>query len=118
MAKHLLSKYREVLNIDAVDKDNCSSLWVAAYNGVEGAYQVTMLLLNFGCNVELKGISLGVSLVGASLAARAKRNGSIADLIDLETKLRKGDKERIGRLLRGEVAEDVFKESLRQASGR
>lgn len=101
-----------------MDNDGCSPLWVTAYNGVDGAYQCTMLLLNHGADVELKGKCLGTSLVGAANAARAKRNGSIADLIDLEMGLRKGDKERLGKLITGEIGEDVFKESLRVASGR
>ena len=101
-----------------MDNDGCSALWVTAYNGVDGAYQVSMLLLNYGADVELKGKCLGTSLVGAANAARAKRNGSIGDLIDLEFGLRKGDKERLGKLIAGEIGEDVFKESLRRASAR
>jgi len=114
--RHLLTI--EGININAVDNDNSTPLWITAFNGVDGAYQVTMLLLWMGADLTIRGKARGVNECGASNAARSKRNGSIADTIDLELNLRKADPERIKKLKLGQLSEDEFKDTMRKASGR
>ena len=64
--------------------------------------------------MEPKGTAHGTPDCSASYAARGKRFSSIADVVDLEASSRRSDLERVGKLKRGEVGEEEFREGLRE----
>ena len=100
-------------NIDAVDKEDCTPLWTASYNG---EYQVALYLLAAGADLAPRGKARGGAPMTASNAARSQRNPTIADAIDAEAKLRNDDPTRVGKLRSGEIDYDAFRSSLRAVS--
>lgn len=99
-----------VANVDAIDKEGCTPLWTAAYNG---EYQVALSLLAAGADVSPKGKCSGGAAMTASNAARSQRNPTIADAVDAEAELRRRDPRRGAALRSGEVDYDAFRASLR-----
>lgn len=98
-------------DLDVRDDDGCTPLWAAAFNG---EYQAALQLLARGPDLVPRGRGGGGAAMTASNAARSQRNPTIADVIDAEAELRRGDEGRQDRLRSGAVDYDAFRESLRK----
>lgn len=98
----------EVINLKAAD--NCTPLWIAAFNGRRDA---VMALLMYGADETIKGAPAEEPTSSPALAARRNRQPGLADLLDLEADLRKADPLRKSLQVAKRMDRGEFKESIR-----
>ena len=102
------------LDLERRDKDGCTPLWAACFNGER---EVALCLLAAGADGMARGrAKRGAPDVACGLAARTQRHPGLADLVDTEMQLRRDDPTRQARLRSGELEADEFKRTLRAAT--
>jgi hypothetical protein len=99
------------VDIDQVDDDSCSALWVACFNKQRGA---ATFLMSRGAELALLGKDGEKGKpMSAAMAARRQNNPGLADLVASEARLRASDPSRQAKLKSGEMSEVVFHETLK-----
>jgi len=98
--------------VDLRAPDNCTPLWTACFNGKR---DVVSYLLRVGADDTIVGTPPGEPAQSPALAARRNRNPGIADFVDFEAELRRGDPSRRPRQVARQMTKEEFRESMRSS---